>query len=89
MHTLIAHEDSGYEDWGANGALRVNPSPSGRGLSLTLRVIHASFKAVERFITLSDPSLVRASRSSYTLPVLVADFRPPGNNESGSSAHGR
>ena len=51
VHTLIAHEDSGYEDWGASGALRVNPSPSGRGLSLTLRVIHASFKAVERFIT--------------------------------------
>ena len=36
VHTLIAHEDSGYEDWGASGALRVNPSPSGRGLSLSL-----------------------------------------------------
>ena len=33
---LIAHEESGYEEWGASGALRVSPDPSGRGLTLTL-----------------------------------------------------
>ena len=36
VRALVAHEESGYEEWGASGALRVNPSPSGRGLSLTL-----------------------------------------------------
>ena len=34
--TLIAHEDSGYEEWGAGGSVRLDPGASGRGLSLTL-----------------------------------------------------
>ena len=33
---LIAHEESGYEEWGASGALRIDPAASGRGFSLTL-----------------------------------------------------
>ena len=33
---LVAHEASGYEEWGASGALRVNPSASGRGLAVSL-----------------------------------------------------
>ena len=33
---LVAHEDSGYKEWGASGHLRLNPSASGRGPSLTL-----------------------------------------------------
>ena len=36
VRTLIAHEDSGYEEWGASGSVRVEPGPSGRGLSFTL-----------------------------------------------------
>ena len=35
-HTLIAHEDSGYEEWGAGGSVRIDPGASGRGLSLSL-----------------------------------------------------
>ena len=34
--TLIAHEDSSYEEWGAGGSVRLDPGASGRGLSLTL-----------------------------------------------------
>ena len=34
--TLIAHEDDGYEEWGASGAVRLEPDASGRGLSLVL-----------------------------------------------------
>ena len=34
--TLIAHEDSGYEEWGASGSVRLDPGASGRGLSLSL-----------------------------------------------------
>ena len=34
--TLIAHEDSGYREWGAGGSVRLDPGVSGRGLSLTV-----------------------------------------------------
>ena len=33
---LIAHEASGYEEWGASGSVRIDPGASGRGFSLTL-----------------------------------------------------
>ena len=34
--TLVAHEASGYEEWGMSGALRVTPDASGRGLTLSI-----------------------------------------------------
>ena len=34
--TLVAHEDSGYREWGAGGSVRLGPDASGRGLSLVL-----------------------------------------------------
>ena len=33
---LVAHDESGYEEWGASGSIRIDPGASGRGLSLTL-----------------------------------------------------
>ena len=36
VRALVAHEASGYEEWGASGAIHVNPGASGRGLSFTL-----------------------------------------------------
>ena len=36
VRTLIAHETSGYEEWGMNGAIRVTPDDSGRGLTLSV-----------------------------------------------------
>ena len=36
MRGLIAHEASGYGEWGASGSIRIDPGTSGRGLSLTL-----------------------------------------------------
>ena len=33
---LAAHEASGYEEWGASVALRVSPSPGGRGVTLAV-----------------------------------------------------
>ena len=33
---LVAHEASGYEEWGMSGAIRVTPSSSGRGLTLAI-----------------------------------------------------
>ena len=37
VRTLVAHEASGYEEWGASGSVRLDPGASGHGLSLTLR----------------------------------------------------
>ena len=34
--TLLAHEASGYEEWGMSGAVRVTPGASGRGLTLSI-----------------------------------------------------
>ena len=36
VRALVAHEASGYEEWGASGAMRLRPDSSGRGLTLTL-----------------------------------------------------
>ena len=33
---LVAHEEAGYEEWGASGSVRIDPGAGGRGLSLTL-----------------------------------------------------
>ena len=55
MRTLIAHEETDYEEWGASGAARIDPGASGRGLSLTVR---SSWGAVasgtERLWSFSD-----------------------------------
>ena len=36
VRTLVAHESTGYEEWGAAGTVRIDPGASGRGLSPTL-----------------------------------------------------
>ena len=34
--TLVAHEESGYEEWGVAGSVRLEPKGSGRGLSFSV-----------------------------------------------------
>ena len=36
VRTLVAHEEEDYQEWSAAGEVRIEPSKSGRGLSLTL-----------------------------------------------------
>ena len=36
VRMLVAHEASGYEEWGASGSIRLAPGASGRGLSFSL-----------------------------------------------------
>ena len=36
VSALVAHEESGYEEWGASGSVRVNTSQSGKGLTFSL-----------------------------------------------------
>ena len=42
VRALVAHEESGYKEWGASGAIRVAPSASGRGLTLSLAPVWGS-----------------------------------------------
>ena len=57
VRTLVAHEESGYDEWGASGAIRVNPSASGRGLSLSLTPTWgAAGSGVDQLWTLTDTS---------------------------------
>ena len=56
VRTLVAHEAEGYEEWGASGALRIDPGESGRGLSLTLAPTWgAAAGGVERLWSVADP----------------------------------
>ena len=59
--TLIAHEDSGYEEWGAGGSVRIDPGASGRGLSLSLAPVWGTpSSGVERLWSARDAAgLVR------------------------------
>ena len=36
VRTLLAHQESGYEEWGASARLRLDPGETGRGLSLSV-----------------------------------------------------
>ena len=42
VRALVAHEESGYEEWGASGSIRVNPSASGRGLTFGIAPVWGS-----------------------------------------------
>ena len=53
--TLLAHEDSGYEEWGASASVQLDPGASGRGLSFTLSpTVGAASSGVERLWSLPD-----------------------------------
>ena len=57
--TLVAHEESGYEEWGASGAIRVTPSASGRGLTLSIAPAWGQTgSAAERLWSAHDTSAV-------------------------------
>ena len=62
VRALVLHEASGYEEWGASGSVRVDPSASGRGLSLTLAPAWGdASSAVERLWSLRDPGGLAAN----------------------------
>ena len=62
VRALALHEASGYEEWGASGSVRVDPSASGRGLSLTLAPTWGNAaSAVDRLWSLRDPGGLAAN----------------------------
>ena len=55
VRKLVTHEDSGYEEWGASGSVRIDPGASGRGVSLTLApAFGAASSETERLWSLGD-----------------------------------
>ena len=55
VRTLLSHEEQGYEEWGASGAIRIDPGQSGRGLNLTLAPAWGTAgSGVERLWSLRD-----------------------------------
>ena len=60
---LVAHEASGYEEWGASGSVRIDPGASGRGLSLTLAPSYGNASSgTERLWSLSDTGGLASDR---------------------------
>ena len=54
-HNLFGHQRREYEEWGANGSIRVAPGTSGRGLSLTVAPSWgAAPSAVDRLWSVGD-----------------------------------
>ena len=52
---LVAHEEAGYEEWGASGSVRIDPDASGRGLSLSLTPVWgAAAGSTDRLWSLPD-----------------------------------
>ena len=59
--TLVAHEDSGYREWGAGASVRLDPGASGRGLSLSLAPVWGTpSSGVDRLWSARDASALGA-----------------------------
>ena len=60
MRTLVAHDDSAYEEWGASAAVRINPGSDGRGMSLSITPSwgNAASRAAQLWSTRSGEDLV-------------------------------
>ena len=75
VRALVLHEASGYEEWGASGSVRVEPSASGRGLSLTLAPTWGdAASAVERLWSLRDAGGLAANADSEPRARLDAEL---------------
>ena len=82
--TLLAHEASGYEEWGMSGAIRVTPSASGRGLTLSIAPTWGrTGSAADRLWSVHDARALGESSEFEAGSRLVLDagygFGLPGN----------
>ena len=82
--TLVAHEASGYKEWGASGAIRVTPSATGRGLTLSIAPAWGQTgSATDRLWSAHDASALGADSEFEAGSSLQMDagygFGLPGN----------
>ena len=63
---LLAHAESGYEEWGASASMRIDPRASGRGLSLTVApAFGAGSGGAERLWSLTDASRFTRGKGEF------------------------
>ena len=68
--TLLAHDERGYEEWGASAALRFAPKPTGRGLSLSLAPVRGNAaSASERLWGARDASALSFEDTEFDAEV--------------------
>ena len=82
--TLLAHEASGYKEWGMSGAIRVTPDASGRGLTLSIAPVWGrTGSAAERLWSAHDARALGADSEFEADSRLAIDagygFGLPGN----------
>ena len=72
VRTLIAHADSGYEEWGASGSIQVVPDSSGRGLTLRIAPAWgATRSATERLWGARDAGELGSGESEFEAQARV------------------
>ena len=75
LRTLVAHEESGYEEWGASGLIRIDPGPTGRGLMLRLTPAWGSVSnGTERLWSLADAGGLATDTDSEAKSRLDAEL---------------
>ena len=78
VRTLVAHEESGYREWGASGAVRVAPGAFGRGLSLILAPAWGNAaSAAERLWSMDDAAGLASGRDFEAKGRLEAELHSP------------
>ena len=66
VRALVAHEDTGYEEWGASGALRLAPGERGRGLSFSLAPAYgAPGSGIDRLWSARDAGGLRPGGGTF------------------------
>ena len=71
---LVAHEETGYEEWGASASVRIGPGASGRGASLTLSPVWgAASSGVERLWSANDAAALAPAGAFEAQPRLDAE----------------
>ena len=74
---LVAHEASGYEEWGASGSVRIDPGASGRGLSLSYVVLRCVRPVIKR---IDIETILTAPAPANVLERSAADVSFPRRN---------
>ena len=74
VRTLLAHEESGYREWGASGAIRLAPGAGGRGLTLGIRPEWGrTASAAERLWSVRDAGGLEGAREFEAERRLVTE----------------
>ena len=75
VRSLVAHEESGHEAWGASGSIRIDPGAFGRGLSLSVTPAWgAPAFGAQRLGSQHDPARLQDVREATSEKRLAAEL---------------